>query len=270
MMKPKVLVPTGYGLNCEEETCYSYNSLGAEARKIHINDLLDNPKTIEDYHILALVGGFSDGDHLAAGRIHANRLRFRLEEPLREFIEDGKLVIGVCNGFQAMVKAGILPAIDSDYRTQTVTLTYNDSGKFEDRWVHIGVNPKSRCVWTKGIERLYLPIRHGEGKIRAIDTRTLERLESNNQNVLFYADPRTGRPTSEYPYNPNGSAKAIAGICDPTGRVFGMMPHWEAYRSPYNHPNWTRLEGNGGLPKEGMGLQVARNAIRYVQEKLMK
>jgi phosphoribosylformylglycinamidine (FGAM) synthase-like amidotransferase family enzyme len=268
-MKPKVLVPVGYGLNCEAETVYVYETVGAEADKIHINDILAKPDMLEDYHIIDFIGGFSDGDHLGAGKVHSNRLRHSLQDELNQFIEDGKLMIGVCNGFQAMIKSGLLPGLDGDYRTQKMALTYNDSGKFEDRWVHLGVNPDSNCVWTKGIEEMYLPVRHGEGKIRIMDTSIRERLVENNQIVLHYINPITGVPTMEYPDNPNGSDWAIAGICDPTGRVFGKMPHREAFWSPYNHPNWTRLKTNGELPEEGDGVQISRNGVEYVMENLI-
>jgi phosphoribosylformylglycinamidine synthase len=268
-MKPKVLVPIGDGLNCEEETAYVYKLLGAEVDKIHINDLRERPEMVDDYHVIDFIGGFSDGDHIAGAKIHANRLRYSLEKELYQFIQDGKLLIGICNGFQALVKAGILPGFDNDYRTQRMTLTYNNSGKFEDRWVHLSVNGNSNCVWTKGIERLYLPVRHGEGKVRVENQSVLEKMKKNNQIVLFYINPEDGKPTMEYPYNPNGSDEAIAGICDSTGRVFGMMPHREAFWSPYNHPNWTRLKIDGKLPKEGIGVQVSRNAIEYVQENLI-
>lgn len=270
-MKTRVLIPTGYGLNCEKETTYGYARLGAEVREVHINDLLAGPKMLRDYHILALVGGFSDGDHIAAGKVHANRLRFGLEEPLEEFVQDGKLMIGVCNGFQALVKAGILPGFDHGTKEQTVTLTYNDSGKFEDRWVNLGVNQNSNCVFTRGIERLYLPVRHGEGKFIVKNGDVLNKLKSKNQIVLSYVDPKTGKPTQEYPYNQNGSVEAIAGICDRTGRVLGMMPHWEAYWSRYNHPDWPRLKREGdGLPLKGAGLAIPRNAIEYVEENLLR
>jgi phosphoribosylformylglycinamidine synthase len=265
----KVLIPTGYGLNCEGETAYAYSKLGAFAQKMHINDLIANPHVLKDYHILALVGGFSDGDHIASGKVHANRLKYNLGDPLRRFIEDGKLIIGVCNGFQALVKANILPGTVSGEDTQTVTLTYNDSGKFEDRWVHLSVNQKSNCVWTKGIESMYLPVRHGEGKIRVKDATVLKELEQANQIVLYYADPVSGKATMEYPHNPNGSISAIAAMCDYSGRIFGMMPHWEAYLSPYNHPNWTRMM-RSEMPSEGLGLQIPRNAIKYVQETLLR
>jgi phosphoribosylformylglycinamidine synthase len=268
---PRVLIPSGYGLNCEEETAFGYKALGADVDIVHINDIVGNPEMIDDYHILALIGGFADGDHIASGKIHANRLRYLLGGQLHRFIDEGKLIIGVCNGFQSMVKAGLLPALDGNYDKETLTLTYNDSGRFEDRWIHLGANPKSKCVWTRGIDKLYLPIRHGEGKIRVANEDVLKGLEASNQIALFYINPETGKTASEseYPYNPNGSVHGIAGICDPTGRVFGMMPHWEAFMSPYNHPSWTRLKAEGALPAEGLGMQVARNGIRYVKENLL-
>lgn len=271
MARPKVLIPSGYGLNCEEETAFGYRSLGADVHVVHINDIIRSPRMIADYHIIAFVGGFSDGDHIASGKIHANRLRYRLGDPLRQFVEDGKLIIGVCNGFQAMVKAGLLPALDNDYETESLTLTYNDSGKFEDRWIHLGVNKKSKCIWTKGMDKLYLPVRHGEGKIRVANAGVLRRLQAANQVAMFYMNPKTGRPAreSEYPHNPNGSVNAIAALCDPTGRIFGMMPHWEAFQSLYNHPNWTRLKAEGNLPKEGQGIQIPRNAVEYARENLL-
>jgi phosphoribosylformylglycinamidine synthase subunit PurQ / glutaminase len=271
MNRPKVLIPTGYGLNCEQETAFGYRRLGADADIVHINDLSESPDTIEDYHIVTFIGGFSDGDHIASGKVHANRIRYRFGKQLRRFVNDGKLVIGICNGFQALVKSGMLPALDKDYGAATMTLTYNDSGIFEDRWVHLLVNQRSNCIWTKGIRNLYLPIRHGEGKIRAANGDVIKRLEDGNQVALSYMNPSTGKVAkeSEYPYNPNGSTKSIAGICDTTGRVFGMMPHWEAFISPYNHPGWTRLADQKKLPKEGLGAQIARNGIKYVKDKLL-
>jgi phosphoribosylformylglycinamidine synthase len=268
-MRPKILIPVGYGLNCEDETVYTWKAVGAEPTKIHINDLFENPQILSDYHVLDLIGGFSDGDHIAAGKVHANRLRYRLGEHLKKFIEEGKLIIGICNGFQHLVKAGILPGFDGDYSTQRLTLTYNDSGKFEDRWVHLKVNKESRCVFTRELNELYLPVRHGEGKVRIRDQAILERLKEGNQIVLQYIHPETGEVTMVYPYNPNGSDEAIAGICDPTGRVFGMMPHREAFWSPYNHPNWTRLKihrRDKPVIEEGNGVQMFRNAVEYVME----
>jgi phosphoribosylformylglycinamidine synthase subunit PurQ / glutaminase len=269
--KPRVLVPAGQGLNCEEETAFGYRSLGAIADIVHINEIINRPVMLEDYHILALIGGFSDGDHIASGKIHANRLRYNLGEQLADFAGEGKLMIGICNGFQAMVKSGILPALDGKRETGMMTLTYNDSGIFEDRWIYMKTNNRSRCIWTRGIDKLYLPVRHGEGKVRFSDEKILRRLEISGQIALSYMNPDTGKiaDESDYPNNPNGSVNGIAGICDPTGRIFGMMPHWEGFLSPYNHPSWTRLKEDGKLPKEGMGMQVARNGMGYVRENLL-
>ena len=242
--------------------------VGAETTKIHINDLCKNPKILSDFHILDLIGGFSDGDHIAAGKVHANRLRYKLGEELKKFIDEGKLIIGICNGFQHLVKAGFLPGFDGDYSTQKLTLACNDSGKYEDRWVHLKVNKESICIFTRGVDELYLPIRHGEGKIRIKDRNVLEKLKQNNQIVLQYANKETGEPTMDYPHNPNGSDEAIAGICDATGRVFGMMPHREAFWSPFNHPNWTRLKTERKLSEEGGGLVIFKNAVDYLKRKL--
>lgn len=267
-MVPKVVVPVGYGLNCEDETAYAFEMVGAKVDRIFLKDLTERPSVLEDYQVLAMIGGFSFGDHVAAGKVLANIYKFKLGEEVQRFIEDGKLIFGECNGFQALVKAGILPGFDGDYKTQRATLTYNDSGVFEDRWVRLRVNPKSRCVFTKGLEEIYLPVRHGEGKFVVDDASDLQRLREGNQIVLQYAD-EWGRPTMSYPWNPNDSVEAIAGICDPTGRVFGKMPHATAYLSPYNHPHWTRLKVEGGLPEEGGGVQIFRNAVEYAGRNLV-
>ena len=268
--KPRVLIPSGQGLNCEEETAFGYRKAGAEADIVHINDVIGNPGMLEDYQILALIGGFTDGDHIASGRIHANRLRHGLWTQLMEFIDKGKLVIGVCNGFQAMVKSGLLPSIGNRHEVGDMTLTYNDSGIFEDRWVDLAMEKNSKCIWTRGIENLSLPIRHGEGKMRLSHDGIMHELESSGQIAMRYVDPRTGKVALEqdYPHNPNGSVGGVAGICDPSGRVFGMMPHWEGFMYPYSHPLWTRLNAEGRL-LEGLGMRIARNGVEYAMEKLM-
>ena len=160
----RVLIPVGYGLNCEDETVYAFKSVGAEVRKVFLKELVSNTQILDDYQILALIGGFSYGDYIAAGKVLANVYKFDLGDVIRKFISDGKLIIGECNGFQVLVKAGFLPGFNGDYDIQRVTLTYNDSGVYEDRWVHLMVNPNSKCIFTKGIRELYLPVRHGEGK----------------------------------------------------------------------------------------------------------
>jgi phosphoribosylformylglycinamidine synthase len=266
-MKPRVLVLTGYGINCDYETEYAFNmpGVGGRAERVHVNDLIDGGpggRSLRDYDILAVPGGFAYGDDIAAGKVLANKLLCHLSDQLQEFIKDGKLIIGICNGFQALVKTGLLPAMGGRYGEQQITLTYNDSNKFEDRWVYLATNPKSRCIFTKGIDKMYLPVRHGEGKLVVAGSEDLKRLHRHGHVVLQYVD-EDGR-LGGYPHNPNGSHDSIAGLCDATGRVFGLMPHPEGYLFPTNHPRWTRER----VPREGMGVAVFRNAVRYVRENL--
>jgi len=261
----KALIITGFGLNCEAETSHAFKLAGAGAEQVHLNDLLDGRRALDEFHILAFIGGFSFGDHIAAGRVFAGRLRYRLDGPLQQFIADGKLIIGICNGFQTMAKLGILPGLDGDYRRQTVTLAHNDRGVFHDAWVHLGINPDSPCVFTRELETIHLPVRHGEGKFATLDGGVLKQLEDGNLVAARYIDPATGQPTEEYPHNPNGAEAAIAAICDPTGRIFGIMPHPEAYLSPYNHPHWFRERMKGQLPEHGQGLALFRNAVEFAR-----
>ena len=261
-MTPKVLILTGYGINCDIETQHAFNLAGAKAERIHLTDLLNGKVLLSDFHILALPGGFSFGDDIASGKVLANMIKYNLGEQVQKFIEDRKLIIGICNGFQVMVKMGLLPAFGSDYSRQDVTLTFNDSGRFENRWVHMKTSKGSKCVFTKGIESIYLPVRHGEGKFVVKDSQVLERLKKNCHIVFQYVDLNGNPP--EYPHNPNGSIENIAAICDETGRVFGMMPHPEAFMHRTNHPAWTREE----LPEEGAGMAIFRNSVEYVTENL--
>lgn len=262
-MTVRALILTGFGINCDAETAYAFNRAGADAQRVHLNDLAETPQRLEDFHILAIPGGFSFGDDVASGRILANRLRYRLGDPVKRFINDGKLAIGICNGFQVMVKMGILPMFDGDF-VQETTLTHNNSARFEDRWVDLRVEHADTCPWLAGMERLELPVRHGEGKFLAKDDDVLRRLNANGQVVLRYCQ-RDGQPAGgSYPANPNGSVEDIAGICDPTGRVFGLMPHPEAFTERTHHPRWTRED----LPEEGAGLHIFRNAVRYAQANL--
>lgn len=253
----KVLVLTGYGINCERETAYAFYKAGAEPILIHLNDLIEQPSLMDNCHIFSIPGGFSFGDDIASGRILANRIRYRLEKSLMKFIQDGKLIIGICNGFQVMVKMGILPLFDHHFQ-QCVTLTHNDSGRFEDRWVHLKINPESPCVWTANIEKLDLPVRHGEGKFITLNESVLEKLRTQNQIVLQYAKSNSSLAEGEYPLNPNGSVDDIAGICDPSGRIFGLMPHPEAFWDITLHPLWKR-----NINIEVTGLHIFRNGVSY-------
>jgi phosphoribosylformylglycinamidine synthase len=255
---PKVLVLYGYGINCDYETEYCFRAAGADAKRIHLSDLIERRRSLGDYHILALPGGFSFGDDISSSRVLANKLKYSLMDDILEFISEKKLIIGICNGFQAMVKMGLLPGFEKTYTKQTATITFNDSGRFEDRWVYLKFNQQSPCVFTKGMKSIYLPVRHGEGKFFA-KKEVIEKLFESNQVVAQYTDGN-GNPAG-YPFNPNGSLENIAGICDPTGRVFGLMPHPEAYNHFTNHPRWTREK----LPEEGAGMKIFRNAVEWVK-----
>ena len=264
-----VLIITGFGLNCEVETDKAFTLCGATTKRVHLNDLIKGEDNLKNYQILAFIGGFSYGDHLGAGTVFANRVKHNLESDLRQFIDDGKLIIGICNGFQTITRLGLVPALGGAYLEQQTALAENNQGVFRDAWIHLGANPDSPCVFTKGIDMIPLPIRHGEGKFVPLNDEVLEQLEANNQVALRYVKRDTGEVATEFPYNPNGSVNAIAGICDPTGRIFGLMPHPEAYLSPYNHPHWQRQKINGVLPDVGLGQIVFQNAVDYAEANLV-
>jgi len=264
-MKPPVLVITGYGVNCEAESVEAWRLAGAAPEMVHLNDLLDRPADLDRYAGLMFIGGFSYGDHMTSGHVFALRVKHHLQARLQRFVEDGKIILGVCNGFQIMTKIGLLPGLDGEYFEQKVALMENDCGSFQNFWVEVGFEPSSPCIFTRGLDRMPLPIRHGEGKFFTTDPRVLEQLESGGGVACRYLDPVSGHPASEFPHNPNGSIHAIAGICDPSGRVFGMMPHPEAYLFPENHPQWTHQRLAGSLPDEGLGLRLFRNAAAFMQ-----
>jgi phosphoribosylformylglycinamidine synthase len=272
-LKVKSIIITGYGTNCEMEMAHACRLAGSDVADIvHISDILSGEKRITDYHFLNLPGGFLDGDNLGAAQAGAHRFKHavvagsgqRIMDQLLEFVREGGLILGICNGFQLMVKTGLLPAFENNHEDRKVSLTYNDSGRFEDRWVTCLAEQESPCVFTRGIETMDLPVRHGEGKFVTIDRDTRERLYSNRQVVLKYIDPDTGAPTMEYPLNPNGSEDAIAGICDPTGRLMGLMPHPEAFCHCTNHPAWPRRK----MPEEGGGLKFFINAVEYIRKNI--
>ena len=228
--------------------------------------LVNGEQNLSDYDIMAIPGGFSFGDHLGSGRLLGNRLRFGLREQVREFVKAGKPVIGICNGFQVLVKMGLLPGDDDVSLTQTASLALNDSGHYEDRWVTLEVDPKSPCIWTNGIERIRVPVRHGEGKFVTDDKEMLDRWDQRGQLAVRYADPDSEYPSLAddvlpYPISPNQSWRNIAGVCDPSGLVFGLMPHPEANHSTWLGATWTREEIEHG---EGEGMTIFRNAVEFV------
>jgi phosphoribosylformylglycinamidine synthase subunit PurQ / glutaminase len=260
-----VLIITGYGLNCEAESKYAWELAGARPELVHFNDLLDQPSRLHDFAAMMFIGGFSYGDHMTSGHVFALRARHRLSEAFDQFIAQGKLIMGVCNGFQIMVKIGLLPGLEGDYFSQKLSIMQNDCGVFQNRWVHLRFEQNTNCVFTRGLSTVPLPVRHGEGKVFTLDKELLQRIEAAGCVPCRYADPETGEPASEYPLNPNGSLNSIAGICDPSGRIFGLMPHPEAYLYPENHPQWEVQKQRGILPAQGLGLMLFRNAVEYLK-----
>lgn len=275
MKKTKAIVITGNGTNCEMEAANACRLGGFDkADIVHISSLLAGDVRLDDYHFLNLTGGFLDGDDLGSAKAQANRLKYarvegtseHLIDQLLRFIADGKPILGVCNGFQLMVKMGLLPALKGNYQEQVATLTFNDCGRFQDRWVYLKSNSASPSIFTRGMEKgIYLPIRHGEGKFVTSSREVLEEIERKNLAVLKYCDPEYLHPTMEFPFNPNGSLNGIAAICNESGLLMGLMPHPEAFHHRTNHPRWTREE----LPEEGDGLVIFRNVVDYVREHLL-
>lgn len=263
----KCLVLSGFGINCEVETSTALKLAGAKHVEItHISDIISGAKRIKDYKFIVFPGGFLDGDDLGSAKVQVNRFRHsvitsirrKLSEELINFVEKDNLALGICNGFQFMVKLGLLPATGNQTLKQEATLTFNDSNRFEDRWVWLKVNQKSPCIFTKGLEKLYLPVRHGEGKFLTSKTIFYD-IKKLELHALQYAD-KNNNPTMEYPLNPNGSMFSVAGITDKTGRLFGLMPHPEAFLFKTNHPKWTRENIH-----EPDGLKIFKNAINYLK-----
>ena len=273
MRQVKALVLTGYGLNCDYETDYSLRLAGAQSRRIHINQFITGKENsfktrLQDYHILVFGGGFSWADDHGAGVLMASKMKHHLGEEIDRFIRKGKLIIGICNGFQTLINLGLLPGLENRYGERHAAITYNDSGNFIDVWVNLKVNENSPCVFTKGLSTLELPVRHGEGKLYAAD-HVIRQLMASHQVVLQYAAGDGNVARGQWPLNPNGSLEDIAGICDPSGRIFGLMPHPEAYNHYTNHPDWTLRrealirQGKQFTSEEGEGIKIFRNAVAY-------
>lgn len=254
MAKVKTLMLRAPGTNCDFETQVAFEQAGAEVDSALVTELFRGEKRLADYQILVIPGGFTYGDDISAGKIFANEIKLRLGEDIKRFVDAGKLVMGVCNGFQVLVKTGILPGIKGK-TAQPVTLTTNESGKFECRWVYLKVNEKSPCVFTRGIKSLYIPVNHGEGKLVA-EPGVAEQL-----NVVVQYTDEKGDTQAGYPHNPNGSIRNIAGICDDSGRIFALMPHPERFIRWTQHPRWTRETRR----ETGDGLQVFINAVAWVK-----
>ena len=260
MAQPRAIVLRAPGTNCDEETAAAWERAGAVAEIWHVGRLIESPNSLDAFQVLTMPGGFSYGDDLGAGRILATRLGTVLGESLRRFHDRGGLVLGICNGFQVLVRSGLLPGGSPARRA---TLAHNDSGRFEARWVRLATRPGlSPFVSGRQAETIELPVAHGEGRFVTAEPDDLAVLERAGQIVLRYADAE-GRPTEAYPDNPNGSPGAVAGLCDPTGRIFGLMPHPERFVDRWHHPRWTRHPGSSA--ESGDGLAIFTNAVRALE-----
>ncbi|HMO03740.1 MAG TPA: phosphoribosylformylglycinamidine synthase subunit PurQ [Kiritimatiellia bacterium] len=265
-MNPPILIITGYGLNCEAESKFAWEQAGGKPDLLHVNDLLAAPDRLHRYAALMFIGGFSFGDHMTSGHVFAHRLRHHLQDELATFIEDGGLILGVCNGFQIMTKLGLVPGLGGESFKPSVALIQNDCGAFQNFWVRVRFEANSPCVFTKGLDAMDLPIRHGEGKLLPREKETLDALEAAGCVPCRYIDPATGAPTQDFPHNPNGSVNAIAGLCDPSGRIFGLMPHPEAFLFPEQHPQWHVRPRGTPAPARGAGLKLFENAVTHLRE----
>lgn len=273
---PKALILTGFGINCEEEMAAAYRLAGGAPTIVHLNEVLHGRVSIHDFDILNFPGGFSFGDDLGSGVVLANKLRYRqtgaagrtLLSDIREFVAAGKFVLGICNGFQVLVKLGLLPNLGGDFQPE-VTLTHNASGRYENRWVRLRVNPLAPTPFLRGLTTLEVPVRHGEGRLVVPDAATRAQLVARGLNCLTYADG-DDLETGTYPLNPNGADLNCAGLTDTTGRIFGLMPHPEAYLAGCNHPDWGRRKRLGTLREEGEGLAIFRNIVHHLQPRALE
>ncbi len=254
MPQPNVLILRGPGTNCDHEAAFAFERAGATTTKVHINRLCESPGLLNQSQILLLPGGFSYGDDVAAGKILAIQLEHFLADSIREFRDQDKLILGICNGFQTLLKSGIIVPPDED--GPLATLAHNVSGRYEDRWVRLMVTP-GKCVFLRKLSSMEVPVAHGEGNLVCRKEWILQGLGQSGQAVLRYVGPKGEPPV--YPYNPNGSQGDIAGLCDATGRVLGLMPHPERNVLPTHHPQWTRR----GHLSEGDGFGIFRNAVEY-------
>ena len=264
MTGARVLVVTGYGINCEEEMCAAFRLAGAMVDQVHLGRLLRGEVGLRPYSVVAFPGGFSFGDDLGAGKVLANRIRSRqlpdgstLLDRLIGFVDSGGHLLGICNGFQALVSLGLLPNVAGDYR-QEATLAGNLSARFEDRWVKLHAHPNAPHSAMSSLGGFDVPIRHGEGRLVFRDETIRQAVVEAHLDCLTYVDA-AGNPATAYPDNPNGSDLSCAGLCDPRGRVLGLMPHPEAYLSLYNHYDWPRrLREHPELSEDGDGLRFFR------------
>jgi len=265
-VKPKVLIITGYGINCEEETAKLFEMEGGLPEIVHINDLIDGTKKLNDYQIMAFPGGFSYGDDTGSGNALANRIKNHLSDSFIKFAKEDHLIIGICNGFQILTNLGLVPALKNNYGKREVALMHNTTARYECRWVYMK-NISNKCVWTKNVGVLHVPIAHGEGNFYTEES-TLDQMKKNDQIVFKYVRENGEPANKEFPFNPNGAMEDIAGICDESGRILGLMPHPERFNCFVNEDGWELkkeqlIREGKPLPTKGEGLIIYKNAIEY-------
>lgn len=258
MAEPRVLVLRAAGTNCEAETAFAFEQAGATCDTLHVNRLLEAPDVLGQYGLVAIPGGFSYGDHISAGKVFAVEVSHALGDHFRAFVERGGLMLGICNGFQVLVKTGLLPG-RADGAVKAASLAWNDSRRYEDRWVEVDVDPHLCVLAPKNRERLAMPVAHAEGKLVIDPESGADHLIGEHQAVFRYTTANGGEPT--YPANPNGSVGHIAGLCDPTGQVLGLMPHPERALQPWHHPRWTREAPR----KQGDGACLFQSAVQALR-----
>jgi phosphoribosylformylglycinamidine synthase subunit PurQ / glutaminase len=254
---PRVLVLRAPGTNCDQETGHAFAAAGAEPVHAHVNVVLAKPRLLDGVEGLVFPGGFSFGDDLGAGTVYGALVRTKLLPRVRRLVDRGGIVLGICNGFQILVKTGLLPALDGN-EEQAVALAANVSNRYEDRWVTLEAT-SDNAFFRRG-DRMACPVAHGEGRFLAKDPATLDTLDAAGQLALRYVDPEGHQP-ARYPHNPNGASRDVAGITDPTGRVLGLMPHPERHQFPWQSP----LFHAGEAPKTPDGLLPFKNAVRHLK-----
>ena len=272
MATVRALIITGFGINCEEEMAAAYRLAGGMPTIAHINEVFGGQCSIHDFDVLNFPGGFSFGDDLASGKVFSNKIKYKklptgtvLLDEIKQFLADGKYILGICNGFQMLVRMGLLPDTQGVVQPEA-TLAKNNSGKFEDRWVYCKVNPAVKTPFLKDMDVVALPVRHGEGKLLFLDEQTRATAQAQGLNCLSYVGA-DGQPADGYPHNPNGAELHCAGLTNKTGQVFGLMPHPEAYLSLYNHPNWGQLlRQDQQRTEEGEGLKIFTNIVAHIQQ----
>lgn len=267
MAEPQVIVLTGYGINCEEETAFAFETAGALTKIIHINDLIENSSLLDKFQIFVFPGGFSYGDDTGSGKALANRIKNNLFDEIRNFAGRDTLILGICNGFQVLVNLGLLPLLEEFNGKAQAALEYNRTFRYQCRWVDAKIEKGSPSVFTKNVERMHIPVAHGEGNFYAPDE-VLEKIESADLVTMRYIKPDGLPALKEFPYNPSGSSNDIASICSPDGRIMGMMPHPERGIFFTQRDDWTYLKEK--YTRKGMeiplfsdGMVIFKNAVEY-------